>query len=240
VDHPKPWLRYVEADKIDDQTLDIDGMKVRNDAGDKLGTVDGAIVDSETGRTYYIAVDAGGWFKSKHFLVPIGEARLDADRDALVVSLSKDQVNRFPGFNKDEFDKLTEADIKRINDETCVVFEGSVTYPVNEPYYAAWNRPFYRYPDWWNSEMASGGSSFGDEMQFGTTSSAVSGRRERSQKDARAAARDVSPHFDGRAQPGDVLGVETGGERTYIGDTKDDENERRQDAEDADRKKRES
>ncbi len=46
---------------------------------------------------------------------------------------------------------------------------------------------------------------------------------------------DVSPHFGGRAQPGDVLGIETGGETTSIGDTDEDENERRREAlEDAD------
>jgi hypothetical protein len=42
---------------------------------------------------------------------------------------------------------------------------------------------------------------------------------------------DVSPHFDGRAQPGDVLGIETDGERTGISDTTQDENERRRKAE---------
>jgi hypothetical protein len=71
VQHPKPWLRFVEAAKIEDQTLDIDGMKMRNDAGDKLGKVDGMIVDAESGRTYYVVVDAGGWFKSKQFLLPM-------------------------------------------------------------------------------------------------------------------------------------------------------------------------
>jgi hypothetical protein len=50
---------------------------------------------------------------------------------------------------------------------------------------------------------------------------------------------DPSPHAGGRAQPGDVLGVETGGERTYIGDTAEDENERRRDAEEANRKQKE-
>jgi hypothetical protein len=38
---------------------------------------------------------------------------------------------------------------------------------------------------------------------------------------------DPSPHQDGRAQPGDVLGIETGGERTAIGDTAEDEHQRR-------------
>ena len=45
-------------------------------------------------------------------------------------------------------------------------------------------------------------------------------------------ADDVSPHDGGRAQPGDVLGIETGGETTEIGDTSEDENERRRRAED--------
>jgi cation transport regulator ChaC len=53
----------------------------------------------------------------------------------------------------------------------------------------------------------------------------------------RREADDVSPHFGGRAQPGDVLGLETGGETTGIGDTAEDEDERRRAAEKADREK---
>jgi hypothetical protein len=43
-------------------------------------------------------------------------------------------------------------------------------------------------------------------------------------------AGDVSPHFGGRAQPGDILGIETGGETTSIGDTDEDEDSRRRKA----------
>jgi len=42
---------------------------------------------------------------------------------------------------------------------------------------------------------------------------------------------DVSPHYGGRAQPGDVLGIETGGETSEIGDTAEDENDRRRKSE---------
>jgi len=227
VNQPNPWLRYVDAEQVDDKTLNIDGMKVRNDAGDTLGEVDGLIVDADSGRTYYIAVNAGGWFKSRQFLLPIGEVRLDADRDALVVALSKNQVSRFPGFDKDKFDALTEVDVKRINDETCRVFDAGVaSYRADEPYTAAWKRASYRYPDWWTIAPSLPLSSYA--------------RRELSQKGQRTAVNDTSPHFDGRAQPGDVIGVETGGERTYVGDTKEDENERRQRAEDANRRNREN
>lgn len=40
-----------------------------------------------------------------------------------------------------------------------------------------------------------------------------------------------SPHLEGRARPGDVIGLDTGGERTHIGDTTEEENRRRIDAE---------
>ena len=43
-------------------------------------------------------------------------------------------------------------------------------------------------------------------------------------------AEDVSPHYGRRAQPGDVLGLETGGETTAIGDTAEDEDKRRRDS----------
>ena len=36
---------------------------------------------------------------------------------------------------------------------------------------------------------------------------------------------------DDRAQPGDVLGVERDGETTHLGETREDEDERREDAE---------
>src|SRR5262245_41853377 len=240
VNHPKPWLRYIEADKVEDRTLPLDGMKVRNDAGEKLGSVDGLIVDSDSGRTYYIVVDAPGWFSSKQFLLPIGQTHLDDDRDALVVNLSKNQVNRFPGFDKDEFYKLSETDIKRINDEIGMVLEPTASYKADEPYYEAWNRRFFQYPEWWEGMPVVPG----EPASIGYDSTARSGglepmppRRERSQYVAPAEDHETSPHQEGRAQPGDVLGVETGGEVTHIGETKDDEDKRREKAVEADGKK---
>jgi hypothetical protein len=49
-------------------------------------------------------------------------------------------------------------------------------------------------------------------------------------QDAAVDSSDVSPHDGRRAQPGDILGIETGGETTGIGDTAEDEDERRRDA----------
>ena len=101
MNHPLPWLRYVDADRVTAPDLSFDGLKVRNDAMDTLGSVEGFVVDNASMRPYYVVVDSGGWFKSKDFLVPIGHARLDDDRDALVVNIPKERIERFPGFDTD-------------------------------------------------------------------------------------------------------------------------------------------
>jgi hypothetical protein len=205
---------------------------VRNEAGDKLGEVDGLIVDRDSGRTYYIVVNAAGWFSSKQFLLPIGQAHLDDDRDAIVVGLSKDQVKRFPGFDKDEFDKLTEVDVKRINDDIGRIVEPDRTYAVDEPYYEAWNRRAFQYPDWWENKpvVADRMADSGFEPDLG--------RRERMPPVVeRSEAHDATADAAGRAKPGDVIGVETGGEVTHVGDTREDEDTRRENAEKTARKR---
>ena len=45
--------------------------------------------------------------------------------------------------------------------------------------------------------------------------------------DSKVGGGDVSPHLGGRAQPGDILGLETGGETTSLGDTAEDEDDKR-------------
>jgi hypothetical protein len=254
VDHPLPWLRYIDADDVGDEGIDFDGMKVRNAAMETLGDVDGFIVDADSARPYYVVVDSGGWFKSKHFLVPIGAVRLDDDRDALVTDLSKDRVKRFPGFDKDEFAKFTEDDLRRMNDEICTVSSvNAVTYSTSEPIGAAWDRPQFAKPTWWTANPTQpsrmGDRAYESIVEYppskaapDPSSAASSPKFEREQVRARENrdkdehVGDVSPHFEGRAQPGDVIGLETGGESTHIGDTADDENKRRRDAEKAAKK----
>jgi len=133
----------------------------------------------------------------------------------LIVPLTREQVERFPGFDLDTFDELTDDSIKAINDATLAVFEPDVAASPSERYDVSWTRPSYVIPDWWPdyepSHLNFAASEGGEPVDPG----------------------DTSPFFDHRAQPGDVLGLETGGERTYVGDTKEDEDDRRRAAEHA-------
>ena len=237
MDHTLPWLKYVDADDLDDDTVDFDDMDVESPSGEHLGEVDGFIVDSESGRPYYVVIDAGGWFKSKHFLMPVGHVRFDVDAEALKADLTRDRVERFPGFNKDEFDKLTPADLKRFNDQTLQVCAlTAYTYSEAEPYSAAWNRPEFSYPGWWRSGASGPQQARAAAVATGAgTSAAVRSESNHPARETVVAHAEPSPHFDGRAQPGDVIGIEEGGERTHVGETAEDENKRREAAEKAQR-----
>jgi hypothetical protein len=259
MDHPLPWLRYLDADDVDDATIEFDGLKVRNAEMETLGKVEGFIVDSATAQPYYVVVDSGGWFKSKHYLMPIGQARIDDDNDALVVNLSKERINRFPGFDKGKFEKMTESELAQFNNETCVaVSTTAVNYPTTERFTEQWSRPQYATPSWWSRTMATadpaGGSAFSSGAEYPPSKVAPAAARgefatEHNREQVRAKANDDrdrdaprpnedSPFFDGRAQPGDVIGLDTGGETTHVGDTAEDENKRRRVAEEAGRKER--
>ena len=154
MNRPLPWLRYVDASSLNDDVVDFDGLNVESPTGEHLGDVEGFIVDANSSRPYYVVVDAGGWFKSKHFLLPVGHTRFDADEEVLVTELSRERIDRFPGFDKDNFEKLSDEDWKRFNNETCqacTITGVSVVYAANEPYAAAWERADYSYPDWWQA-----------------------------------------------------------------------------------------
>jgi hypothetical protein len=237
VDHPLPWLKYLDADDLDDGGVDFEEMNVESAAGEHLGKIDGFIVDSDSGRPYYVVVDASGWFKTKHFLLPVGHAHLDANNEALRADLTRDRVERFPGFNKDEFDQLSDADLKRFNDETChacAISGVATSYPAAEPYASAWDRPDFRYPEWWRKQQTHSAGAYVPDTGARATAAAPTIRpveRSTERPEAVIGRGDVSPHDGGRAQPGDVIGIETGGEETHVGETSEDENSRRESAE---------
>ncbi|HMD36426.1 MAG TPA: PRC-barrel domain-containing protein [Vicinamibacterales bacterium] len=238
MDSPRPWLRYVDASDLDNSAMKFDGMPVDSPAGEKLGEIDGLIVDVAAGRPYYVVVDGGGWFKSKYFLLPIGHVRLSAAPDRLVADLNRDRVERFPGFSRGEFEKLTDQELDamatQITDACCPPLASTGGSTTSTSGARAWTtRAHYATPSWWNGDYyrVTGAAPVTGDRAASTVSSPTTSSRSAERDAVIAHGGDVSPHAGGRAQPGDVLGIETGGEETHVGDTTDDENERRRDAE---------
>jgi len=235
MDSPRPWLRYVDASDLDNSTITFDGMPVDSPSAEPLGKVDGVIVDASAGRPYYVVVDAGGWFKSKYFLLPIGHVNITNTGNRLVADIAKDRVERFPGFDRGEFEKLSDSELDRMAVTMADICCPSTPATAG----ASWTaRAHYASPSWWRSDYYRAASTTSSVAPaIGSPAATPSYRdtsRQREREQERIAAQggdDVSPYPGGRAQPGDVLGLETGGEETHIGDTSEDENERRRDAE---------
>jgi hypothetical protein len=149
MDHPLPWLRYLNAGDLNDSPIALDGMKVESVAEEPLGSVDGFIVDAASGRPYHVVVDAGGWFKSRLFLLPIGHVGRvgSSDERRLVADIGKEHIDRYPGFDRDEFERLSPDELGRMNAEMA-----SACCPTERvERYDAWTH--YRAPSWWDAEF---------------------------------------------------------------------------------------
>jgi hypothetical protein len=157
MDHPRPWLRYVDADDLDCSTdqLEFNGLDVIGADGQKLGKVAGFIVDAATGRPYYVVADAGGWFKSRLFLLPIGHVTFDREQKHLVADLTRERVHGFPGFDRDEFERLSDDDLNRMDEQivaACCPSE-TVRKPLSRTRYDQWTH--YKSPSWWDASFYS-------------------------------------------------------------------------------------
>ncbi|HEX2444085.1 MAG TPA: PRC-barrel domain-containing protein [Vicinamibacterales bacterium] len=220
-------LRYLDADDVDDAVMDFDNADVRTADGQKVGDVDGFIIDPVRRRAYYLVVDSGGWFTSRHYLVPLGHSRVDTTNEALVLDIDKDAIGRYPEFDPDQFAALNDDELRSFESQTVAACCSQEAAATEEWGYERWAH--YRQPEWWRADIA--------RLESRTRPVARSAfARTRTDRDAplpvgtAGSERDESPHLDGRAQPGDVLGIETAGETTAVGETSEDENERRKKA----------
>ena len=155
MNHPRPWLRYVDADDLDSSAdeFEFDKMHVHGTAGDHLGKVNGFVVDAGSGRPYYVVVDAGGWFTSKYFLVPIGHVAFDRSEKRLTADLTRERVHNFPGFDRDEFEKLSEDDLNRMDEQIVAACCPTETVDRSKPGSRYDQLTHYKSPSWWDADF---------------------------------------------------------------------------------------
>jgi hypothetical protein len=144
-------LRYLDADDVDDSVVDFDELDVSGRDGEKLGVVDGFIVDLASGRALYIVIDSGGWFRSRRFLAPIGHAVIDQTRRALSLDISKERLHNYPEFEEARFSAFTDDDLRmfeaRMSEVCCPEEPGDVTTQTGTSSFETHRH--YRQPEWW-------------------------------------------------------------------------------------------
>jgi ferritin-like metal-binding protein YciE len=106
---PAGRLRYVPMDVIAQGRRDQEPLPIRNDDED-LGTLDGLVAEGDLGAARYAVVDASGLLKRRRYLLPLSLLRYDEKARVLRVSLDKEVANRYPDFDRDEFQTMSEKD----------------------------------------------------------------------------------------------------------------------------------
>jgi hypothetical protein len=126
-------------------------MDVQDLDSEKLGKVDGFIIDKSSARPYYVVVNAGGWFKSKYFLLPVGHVGMEPSERKLVADVTRDRVDRYPGFDRGEFETLSEDELKMMDDQMWSACCVDTTIEISSP--SRYEHAFYRHPGWWDSSF---------------------------------------------------------------------------------------
>ena len=139
-------LRFIRAEQAEVQGRSLDGMKVLDEGADTtLGRVEGFVIDAATPRVLFLVLDASGWFRSRHLLLPIGHARLASD--SLQVDVAHDALSRYPAFDPGRIATASRDDwraFERAIASACCPQE-SIADDV-ESYEALTH---YRQPAWW-------------------------------------------------------------------------------------------
>ena len=225
-----PELRYVAAGHLSSSVLDLDGRELTGSSGEALGRLDGFLVDTLSGRPEFIVVGAGDWHGGRRYLVPADHARFDPRERALSVDFGRDAVARFPAIDDRRIEALRHDELGRYREEVtracCPDDEDLRRLDLASRADAT--------SAWWNATgwmtsmvpgaptVSAGGAA--DERM------AAAADRER-WASSRGDREGTAPTVGERAQPGDVIGIESGGETTSIGETAEDEDRRRERAE---------
>jgi hypothetical protein len=145
MDHPKVGLKWIDAKDLDESGKRLSGLPVRGADGTRLGEVEGFVMDVQQACPRHVAV-AAGWFIHKHFLLPIGHVALSDDGDALIADITKERVKRFPGFDRNEFEKLGPADLARLDAAMTDAWVDGERIDVLVHYHVPswWQEDFYR------------------------------------------------------------------------------------------------
>ena len=108
---PTGRLRYVGVKEIAAGSGKSEHIAVCNDADEELGTLDGIIVDGASQQARYAVIDSGGLFVHRRYLLPLADMRFDDAACVLRVDISKPVASRYPAFDRDDFQRMSDSEL---------------------------------------------------------------------------------------------------------------------------------
>jgi hypothetical protein len=107
-DGADPSLRFVENSRLESPL--VEPLDVRTQAGVRIGTFDGVIVDPAQRRVRYLVVDRGRLFH-KRCLIPMPSARIDAEHHSLSIDVDEVDSQEWQRFDPVAFPRFSDDDL---------------------------------------------------------------------------------------------------------------------------------
>ena len=95
----------------------VNGTKVYDRSGEKLGSVDDVMIDKSTGKEIYAVMSFGGFLGmgEKYHPLPWGTLQYDEQKEGYVVDLTKAQLEAAPNYDVDSDFKWTPEYGRRVD-----------------------------------------------------------------------------------------------------------------------------
>ncbi|MBX3645264.1 MAG: PRC-barrel domain-containing protein [Rubrivivax sp.] len=103
---------------------DVEGTKVYDTAGDKLGSIDDLMIDKVTGQVRYAVLEFGGFLGigTDRFPLPWNMLKYDTSKEGYVVPLDKDRLKEAPRYPSEQRPDYDDAYARRVHDYYGVPF----------------------------------------------------------------------------------------------------------------------
>lgn len=109
--HTTPDLCYLKAQHVELPAGSLAGLEVCSRDDEKLGDIDGVLIEPSARRVRYFVVKSSGWLSKERYLLPIEDlASVDRDRNVLRIGARADEVPRH-SFQLDEVRPFTDEDV---------------------------------------------------------------------------------------------------------------------------------
>ena len=95
----------------------VEGTKVYNPAGDKLGSIDDLMIDKHSGQVRYAVLEFGGFLGlgTDRYPLPWDLLQYDPAQDGYVVPLDKERLDKAPRYSQTDVPAYTTDYTQRVN-----------------------------------------------------------------------------------------------------------------------------
>ena len=88
-------LRYITADQVETPVGRLGDTVVVGPTGDRLGRLDGIVVDPAGRRVPFLVVAVRKRLRTRHYLLPLAPSRID-EQHVLHVDVQTDEIDQLP------------------------------------------------------------------------------------------------------------------------------------------------